>query len=247
MKIVGREVSRSLSSIRREVESLCGPIKFDVLTGEDAYGRYRLEEGKPHIWVITDLRLTDPQFEHIVAHEMMHAVQVEQDWPTAEAAQECGEGSGEAVDCLVYARVARDLHNLVLDLDVEDRLKKLERSCAIVLDPTYGMEGRYQHLTRRLQSGVSFSPGSFGLEYERLALVYALETLLGSPWMGLLEELYLKHAPQVAAKGKELVLILHEKGWATPDQALVSMIAIRDSLDLAKTCIIVDRKSQRRF
>jgi|GEM_PF-5126742 len=258
MKIVGRTVSDTLWSILREVESRCGEIQFHKQDPQGNYGSYQLKDGQHHIWVRTDSNLTSPQFEHIVAHEMMHAVQVEQNWPTAKAAQDYGDGSceaklvarglqalGDEIISLGFARqLARELHSLVLDLDVEDRLKKLERSCRIVFDRTYQMEGRYQNLKRRLEPGSSLSPGSFNLEYERLALSYAQEMSSTSTRKASLQKLYLKHAPSVAEKGKELLRILGEKGWGNPEQALTSMIAIRDSLGLAKTCIIVNPRSE---
>jgi len=54
-----------------------------------------------------------------------------------------------------------------------------------------------------------------------------------------LRELYLKRAPSIAAKGEELIAVIKKNGWSNPDQALTSMIAIRDSLGLTGEQVII--------
>ena len=57
-----------------------------------------------------------------------------------------------------------------------------------------------------------------------------------------LEVVYDGRCPDIADKGRQLLDIMHQEGFLTPDQALEAMVKSRDALELkeAYRCLIMD-------
>ncbi len=228
MKILGKSISKKLQCFYKDIAERIGvPIQFE----RDpfmAMGDYRLENGVARIRLNTNL---DKQhFEHTVAHELVHALKDSELWPTTVRNASLPDNSSEAL-------VGSELLALVRDLSDSDNLK------AAGFDSSYSDDIRYRNSKKALNKDPVPSIGTPAWCIWVLRYCYLLMTQSHRRWSGL-REIFLKRAPDIAKKGEELIDIIHKHGWENPDQALKSLIAIRGSLGLTKTqVIVVDRRT----
>lgn len=223
MKLLGKGVSSHFHSFYKEVEARLGwPIHFER-NPHKALGDFRFENGIARIRLNADMNMQ--AMEHNAAHELLHAVQVQEGWPTTAHLTELGDQSGEAL-------VGTELGALVLDLNVEEQLQLAS------FDKQYSDNRRYINTKKALQN-VDVPP----LESPRghiWTLRYAYLCLTQSKTRRVkLRSLYLSKAPDIAKKGEEIITLLNQHGWNNPDQALTSMVAIRQALGLTKEQVII--------
>jgi len=236
MKILGKSLSRKFLQFYEEVKPRLGmQVKFEVIRLSRLgylFGASKVENSIARVMLRTDLpRLA---FEHTIAHELIHVLQTREGWPEAS----CG---AKLSDDSIEEEVAGLIASLVLDLDVEDRLKKVS------FDRSYSDGVRYSQKLRALQEKNVPRSGSPG--WCQWAIHYAMASqTLSANRLRKLESLHLALAPRIAEKGKELVAILDRHGWKNPEQALESMVTIRDSLGLTKEQIVItDRRTGTKF
>jgi len=232
MKILGKTVSDKFQSFYRDIVPRIGtPIEFERGPYR-AMGDYRLQNGISRIRL--DTSLIGPHFEETVAHELLHAFQDSELWPTTARSASLPDNSPEAI-------VGSELGALVRDLNVLEALQSLG------LNAEYSNDTRYRNSKRNLASAAIPTHGSPMFHIWTLRYCYLAMTQRLNRWARL-RELYLKRAPSIAAKGEELVAVIKKNGWSNPDQALTSMIAIRDSLGLTHEQVtIVDARTGNRY
>lgn len=228
MKILGKSVSRKFQRFYKDIVVRIGvPIQFE----RDPYkalGDYRLENGVAKIRLNTNL--DKPHFEYTAAHELVHALKDSELWPTTARESSLPDNSAEA-------QVGSELLALVRDLSDSDTLK------AAGFDSTYSDDIRYNNSKKGLIEAAIPRVGTPIWCIWVLRYCYLSMTQSRQRW-NKLKEIYLKRAPSIAEKGEELIDIIHKHGWGNPDQAVKSLIAIRNSLGLTEAqVIIVDRRT----
>jgi len=195
-------------------------------------GDYKLENGIARIRL--DTSLIRPHFEETAAHELLHALQDAELWPTTARSANLPDNSPEA-------KVGSELQALVRDLNVLETLQTLG------FDADYSNDTRYRNSKKNLAGAAIPAHGSPMFHIWILRYCYLAMTQRPNIWARL-RELYLKRAPSIAEKGEELIAVIKNNGWSNPDQALSSMIAIRGSLGLTnEQVIIVDARTGNRY
>ena len=130
------------------------------------------------------------------------------------------------------AVVGTELASLVRDLSVLEALQTMG------FETEYSNNVRYENAVKNLKSAPIPKQGSpmwclWVIRYAYLSL-----TQPKRKWRRL-SEIYLKRAPSIATKGEELVAVVNKNGWCNPDQALASMIGIRESLGINEKQVII--------
>ena len=230
MKLLNKSVSKHFESFYKNIVAQIGIHKFYPNPSIESFGDCRLENETIVIRLRTDI--SRPRFEQTAAHELLHALQIREGWPIIKS---------RLPDESIIALLGSKLGSLVLDLNVEDRLKQLSFDLTSVIDTEY----------RDLKKAVLDEkiPSSGSNRWRRAAMMYTRASLTQPPrrWTKL-KELFSKRAPHIARKGEELASIIKRYGWNNPDQALACMIAIRESISLPSDQIsVVDRRTGRRF
>jgi hypothetical protein len=232
MKILGKSVSRKLQCFYKDIAERVGvSIQFE----RDpfmAMGDYRLENGVARIRL--NANLDKQHFEHTVAHELVHALKDSELWPTTVRNASLPDNSPEAL-------VGSELLALVRDLSDSDNLK------AAGFDSSYSDDIRYRNSKKALNKDPVPSIGTPAWCIWVLRYCYLSMTQSRRRW-NRLREICLNRAPGIANKGEELIDIIRKHGWENPDQALKSLITIRNSLGLTRAqVIIVDRRTGESF
>ena len=232
MKILGKTVSNKFRLFYKDIVSRINvPVQFER-GPYHAMGDYKLENGIARIRL--DTSLIRPHFEETAAHELLHALQDSELWPIAGRSANLPDNSPEA-------KVGSELGALVRDLDVLETLQTLG------FNPDYSNDVRYRNGKKNLAMAPIPPYGSPMFHIWILRYCYLAMTQRPNRWSRL-KELYLKRASSIAAKGEELIAIIKKNGWSNPDQALTSMIAIRDSLGLThEQVIIVDARTGNKY
>lgn len=230
MKILNKAVSKEFESFYEDTVAHIGmQPNFQRNPPHGLLGSFCLEAGVPVIRLSTNMN--KPSFEYIVAHELCHALQRMEGWPTIESRLD---------EKSPMAQIGRHLATLVLDLDVGDRLKDWPSNLI-------WLHAQYRNLRKAVLDQNVPQSGSY--EWRKGAMMYASASLTQplKKWNGL-KELFLNRAPHIAEKGEELASILMKLGWQKADRALHSLIAIRDSLDLPSDQLtILDTKTEKRY
>jgi hypothetical protein len=230
MKLLNKSVGKDFESFYKNIEDQIGVHKFYPNPPAEQLGTCRLENGTIIIRLRTDM--SKPRFEQNAAHELLHALQIKEGWPTIKS---------RLRDESVTAQVASMLASTVLDLNVEDRLKQVS------FDSTPVINDQYRNLKKvALEENI---PLTVSNRWRKAVMMYVYASLTQPTrrWTKL-KELFLKRAPHIAKKGEELASTLKRCGWNNPDQALASMIAIRESLGLSsENFSITDRRTEQRF
>jgi len=229
MKILNKSVSERFESFYKDIAARIGAHKFCPNPPGGILGDCHLEDGVIVVRLRTDVNKS--RFEQNVAHELLHALQIVEGWPTIKS---------RLPDNSAVAQLGATLASLVLDLNVEDRLKQLPFDSKPVIGD------QYRNLTKAILGEI---PSSGSYQWRRAVMMYIYASLIQPPrkWKKL-GELFLERAPHIARKGEELALLVKRHSWNTPDQALASMIAIRENIGLPSDQLsIVDRRTEQRF
>lgn len=227
MKILGKGVSSKFQSFYEDIVALIGEPKF-CRTRTPGSGDCRLESGVAVVRLCTDL--SKRHFEQHAAHELLHALQLVEGWPRIRS---------RLPDQSAVVELGEMLQSIVLDLNVEDRLKQLP------FESTWFADAQYRNLKKALMGNIPLS-GSLPWCKGPMMCAYASLTQPPKRW-NRLRELHLKRAPHILEKGEELIAIMRKHGWNNPDQALASMISMRDTLGFASDQLtIVDGRTGRR-
>lgn len=214
MKILDKSVSQRFGSFYQEIVAQIGELRF-CLTQTPGRGECRFEEGTAVISLRTDLSRSS--FEHQIAHELIHALEYKEGWPTVVS---------RYPDASPIAELGSMLGSIVLDLNVEERLKPWS------FESTWITDAQYRNLKKAILDEDAPSTGT--LRWRKAAMMYAYASLTqpAKKW-DKLKKLFLRRAPRIERKGEKLACILKRNGWNTPDQALASLIAVRKSIGLS--------------
>ena len=198
MKILGKSTSEHFDSFYSEIVTQIGEQKF-VPSRILGRGYYQFEEQGPKVGLRTDL--SRPYFEHQVAHELVHALQRKEGWPRGVTRHPEGSPIAELGTFLV---------SMVLDLNVEERLK------AWSFDSSYILKEQYRNLKKAVLDQNIPSLGS--CRWRKGVMMYANASLTqpANKWDEL-RKLFARRAPHIEIKGEELVSILKGNGWDTAD------------------------------
>ena len=229
MRILKKSVSKHFESFYKDIVARIGVPKF-CPTATPGRGDCRLENGVVIVRLRTDLNKSS--FEQHAAHELLHALQLVEGWPRIVSS---------LPDESPIVELGIMLQSIVLDLSVEERAKQMG------FDSTQNMDAQYQNLNKAVLN--ENIPPSGNLRYRKAAMMYAYASLTQPQrrW-NKLKELFLKRAPHIARRGEQLASILRRHGWDDPDQALASMLAVRENIGLpADQLGIFDRRTGRRF
>ena len=181
------------------------------------------------------MSLPDDDLAYHVAHELTHTLMRERGYPKTM------RGVGYPPDS-AEARVGEDLEEMVLHPSLESILEPFEfRHDFIVRNMASGA-------LRGLQSAPVPEYGTpwhftWAIRYCMLQMELPLE--LWSP----LEIMYAERAPAASGLGRELVSILTDTGWGSPEKALDAMVRTRNALglDVQDKVLVLDAATGRVF
>jgi len=229
MKILNKTVSEQFEAFYKEAANIIGKHEF-IPTTNPNQGHCQFTNGVFRIELRTDLVRTD--FEHHIAHELTHALQRVEGWPNI--------ATRISKTSLLYL-TGLLLQSCVADLDVEDRLKQRG------FDQTWILDKQYSNLRKEVLNKDVKNLSI--LECYNLALMYAYASLTQPlPRRDRLSHLLTNKMPSISEKGNEIVKILDNNGWSTPEQALKSTINIRDFLGIENDKLTIkDNLSGQRF
>ena len=170
--------------------------------------------------------LPDDDLAYHVAHELFHIVQRQRGYPKTVRGRHYPPGS-------VEERIGGDLEEMVLHPPLEELLR--------------GEMGFVNDFIRRrmLQgalNGVATSPvPEYGTPWFTTWAIRYCElhfTLTANEWAAL-DAVFRERSPQVARLGEEMTTIMRGVGWGTREQALESLVGVRDSLGLQVNQIVL--------
>lgn len=224
MKILNKTVGRRFTSFYEEMVLQIGETRF-YQSHIPGLAYYRHNQGINEIRLHADVN--QPCFEHQIAHELIHALQRKEGWPRLVSRH--------------FAELGETLVSMVLDLNVEDRLKSWAFESAWIIND------QYRNIRRAILH--EDTPATGTNRWRRGAMMYTY-ALLTQPTkrQNILMTLFQQRAPHIARKSEELVCILKDNGWSNPDEALSSLIAIRSSIGLQSSQLgIIDGRTEQRF
>lgn len=169
--------------------------------------------------------LPDDDFAYHIAHELTHMAQRSRGYPKTIRGRQYHPGSAEA-------RIGGDLEELVLHPPLEQTLR----------EAGFRWDFINARLMKSALDGITNSPPpEFGTPWFFTWAIRYCDLQLGlSPeqW-NRLEAAFRTRVPGVADLGEELVSIIREVGWGTREQALDSLVGIRDSLGLKVNDVVL--------
>ena len=216
MQVLGRELvdpfTRYWESVSHEL-----PVDADAIERglEPVFGDQGVEfAGRSPRW----MSLPDDDLAYHVAHELTHTLMRGRGYPKTV------RGIGYPPDS-AEARVGEDLEEMVLHPSLES-----------ILEP-FGF--RHDFILRNMASGALQglqsapvpgygTPWHFTWAIRFCLLQMELPLELWTP----LETIYAERAPAVTELGRELLSIMVDTGWGTPEKALEAMVRTRDALGL---------------
>ncbi len=179
------------------------------------------------------MSLPDDDLVYHVAHELTHMLMRERGYPKTL------RGIGYPSDS-AEARIGEDLEEMVLHPSLES-----------ILEP-FGI--RHDFIIRNMASGALQgiqaapvpeygTPWHFTWAIRFCMLQMELPLELWTP----LETVYAERAPAVTDLGRELISIVLDVGWGTPEKALEAMIRTRDALglDVQDKVLVLDSATGR--
>lgn len=162
--------------------------------------------------------LPDDDLAYHVAHELEHMAQRNRGFPKTIRGNNYPADSAEA-------RIGGDLEEMIFHPPLEQTLR----------ESGFKWDFIKSRLVEGVLSGVNGSPPpEFGTPwYFTWAIRYCeLQMELSSEHWSHVEVAFLRSSPGVASLGEELVAIIRKVGWGTTEQALESLVKVRDSLGL---------------
>ena len=217
MRVLGRNLvdpfTEFWEAVSREL-----PVDSDAIERglSSVFGDQGVEFSGPHAprW----MSLPDDDLAYHVAHELTHMLMRERGYPKTV------RGVGYPLDS-AEARVGEDLEEMVLHPSLESILELFGfRHDFIVGNMASGaMRGLRSAPVPEYGTPWHFT---WAIRYCMLRMELPLEL-----WSSL-EIVYDERAPAAATLGRELVAILTDAGWGSPEKALDAMVRTRDALGL---------------
>ena len=231
MKVLGRELVPPFDAFwERFAPEIDIPVDQIEQGHRAVFGSESYREGSAELprW----MELPKEALAYHVAHELTHLVLRRRGFPMSIRGPQYSEDSPEA-------RVGGDLEEMISHPCLDEILKPLP----------FDREHIQQHLFDGARRGLETSPiPTFGTPWWITWTMRFCELRFLLPpqrWVRL-EVVYDGRCPGISQKGRELVDIMVEEGFQTPDQALQAMIQSRDSLGLkeGQRCLILDPRDE---
>lgn len=215
MKVLGRELVAPFNVFWEQYKGdISVPAEYieeghSIVFGNGGYDRTAPELPR---WA----SLPDDDLSYHVAHELTHIIQRDQGYPQTLRGKQYPPDSPEA-------RMGGDLEEMIFHPPLDEMLYKI------------GFKNDFirKRMFNGALKGVSESPipayGShwfFTWAFRYCELQIDLER---SDWLQL-EDIYRARAPEVCKLGEELVAIIRAVGWGTREQALETILRVRDTL-----------------
>ena len=234
MKVLGKTLVAPFAAFWAEFSSEID-IPFHLI--EEGHWRvfgpecYHQGSGSLPSW----LDLPNEALSYHVSHELTHLLMRKRGYPISVRGIQYSEGSPQG-------RVGGDLEEMISHPALEEILAPFP------FDKTHIQ----QHLSEEAGRGLESSPvpesgtpwwATWACRFCELHFL-----LPHRQWLRL-EVVYDGRCPDIADKGRELIAIMEQEGFTTPDQALKSMIRARDSLGLDKEniCLVLDPRDSRNY
>ena len=179
------------------------------------------------------MSLPDDDLAYHVAHELTHMLMRERGYPKTV------RGIGYPPDS-AEARIGEDLEEMVLHPSLESILEPFEFRHDFIISNM--ASGALQGLQSAPVPEYG-SPWHFTWAIRFCMLQTELPLELWTP----LETIYAERAPAVTDLGRELLNIVVDVGWGTPEKALEAMIRTRDALglDVQDKVLVLDSATGR--
>lgn len=161
-----------------------------------------------------------------VAHELFHIVQRQRGYPKTVRGRQYPPNSMEA-------RIGADLEEMILHPPLEELLRD---------EMGFTNDFIRERMLRGALHGVASSPvPEYGTPwFTTWAIRYCeLQIILSRGEWTQLRAVFTERSPQVARLGEEMTEIMNEVGWGTREQALRSLVGVRDSLGLQVNRIVL--------
>ena len=231
MNVIGRELVDPFTEFWEMVSHEL-PVESDAIERglSSVFGDQGVEfAGRSPRW----MSLPDEDLAYHVAHELTHILMRERGYPKTV------RGIGYPPDS-AEARIGEDLEEMVLHPSLES-----------ILEP---FRFRHDFIIRNMASGALRgvqsapvpeygSPWHFTWAIRFCMLQMELPLELWTP----LETVYCERAPAVTELGLELLSIVVDMGWGTPETALEAMVRTRDALglDVQDKVLVLDSATGR--
>ena len=225
MRVLGRELPPPFDEFwQRFEDEIPVPVEHIGAGHSVVFGDQGYDLSAPNLpaWA----GLPDDDLAYHVAHELYHIVQRHRGYPRTVRGRQYPPDS-------VEARIGADLEEMILHPPLEELLRG-----------ELGFTNDFIR-TRMLQGalhGVANGPApEYGTPwFTTWAIRYCeLQIILNSEEWTELQAVFKDRSPQVTRLGEEMTAIMNEIGWGTPEQALQSLVAVRDSLGLQVNQIVL--------
>lgn len=229
MELLGIALPPALAAFYGEVENALRAAGY-TLTCErmegPEFGGFYLAEGAATVGVRRDL--PPDAVCHTLAHELAHGLQRIGGWPGATANPKRGTDSAAE-------EVAAVLQAIVHCSGAEARIAPLG------LDPSWEQAERHQHIRALLRAPHTGANRRGTPAWAYWSLLYAYLTLLHPPErVRTLLRNFHRVIPNAAAAGETAAALVRQHGHNTADQALASLRAVQEAMQLAPNILIED-------
>ena len=234
MQVLGRDLVDPFTEFWEAVSHEL-PVDSDAIECglSSVFGDQGLEFSAPAMprW----MSLPDDDLAYHVSHELTHTLMRERGYPKTM------RGVGYPPDS-AEARVGEDLEEMVLHPPLES-----------ILEP-FGF--RHDFIVRNMASGAlqglqSAPVPEYGTPWHfTWAIRFCmLQMELPMELWSALEIIYAERAPAASSLGRELVSILTDTGWGSPEKALDAMVRARNALglDVQDKVLVLDTATGRVF
>ena len=225
MEILGRELTAPFDEFwERFGDEIAVPAEYIEAGHSVVFGDQGADLCAPNLpaWA----ELPDDDLAYHVAHELFHIVQRQRDYPKTVRGRQYPPDS-------VEARIGADLEEMILHPPLEELLRD---------DMGFTNDFIRERMLRGALNGVASSPvPEYGTPwFTTWAIRYCeLQIVLDADEWTRLRTVFTERSPQVARLGEEMTAIMSEVGWGTREQALRSLVGVRDSLGLQVNRIVL--------
>lgn len=170
--------------------------------------------------------MPDDDLAYHVAHELFHIVQRQRGYPKTVRGRQYPPNS-------VEARIGADLEEMILHPPLEELLRG---------EMGFTNDFIRERMLQGALHGIADSPvPEYGTPwFTTWAIRYCeLQIILNTNEWTQLQVVFTERSPQVARLGEEMASIVNEVGWGTREQALETLVGVRDSLGLQVNQIVL--------
>ena len=225
MRVIGRELPHPFDEFWNSFNSEI-PVSIEhIESGHSVvFGDQGADLSAPNLPAWAELPSNDLAYH--VAHELFHIVQRQRGYPKTVRGRQYPPNS-------VEARIGADLEEMILHPPLEELLRG---------EMGFTNDFIRERMLQGALRGVASSPvPEYGTHwFTTWAIRYCeLQVILSTEEWAKLQAVFTARSPQVARLGEEMTAIMNELGWGTREQALQSLVAVRDSLGLQVNQIVL--------